>query len=100
MKKVFIFLVVLFLTLVFMLFVFSVYFFDMARNEEIVKINVDEKGAASFEVREEEKTLLKNIARIIGEFVYDKATKYNPEGDLLPDEIDNRIKDKVKEKIN
>lgn len=31
--------------------------------------------------------------------VYEEATEHNPEGDLLPDEIDDTIKAKIKEEI-
>lgn len=42
----------------------------------------------------------KLIMHKITNFIYDKATKHNPQGDILPDRIDDEIKKEIKEKIN
>ena len=50
-------------------------------------------------VRNENKPALKYIARKANSFIYDEATKHNPAGDVLPDNLDNSIKDKIKESL-
>jgi len=43
--------------------------------------------------------IVKKTARKIKHFIYREATIYNPEGDTLPDEIDDEILNKIKEKL-
>jgi len=47
-----------------------------------------------------EKDFLKKIARGVKSIIYREATEHNPAGDVLPDQIDDRLKQEVKEKIN
>lgn len=42
----------------------------------------------------------KKIMLEIKETIYYQATVHNPEGDMLPDEIDDMIKEKVRNQIN
>jgi D-alanine-D-alanine ligase-like ATP-grasp enzyme len=58
---------------------------------------IEEKG---IKIREENKILLKIIVRKAERIVYDEATKHNPEGDLVPDKIDDDIKNKLKQSLN
>ena len=59
----------------------------------------DPNGNLRIEIREPEKTRLKNFTQKIKDLVYSEATKHNPEGDMLPDQIDNRVIQEVKERI-
>ncbi|MBU1167372.1 hypothetical protein KKC60_03110 [Patescibacteria group bacterium] len=47
----------------------------------------------------EEKEALKGKAMKAKDKVYEEATEHNPEGDMLPDEIDDTIKEKIKEEV-
>lgn len=51
----------------------------------------------SFSVNKPEKDFLKRVARKVKNIIYREATVHNPEGDLIPDQIDDEIKQKVKE---
>lgn len=42
----------------------------------------------------------KKIMREIKDVIYYQATVHNPEGDMLPDEIDDTIKEQIKNQIN
>jgi len=50
-------------------------------------------------VKDESRPLLVRIARKINTFIYDEATRHNPKGDLVPDQIDNDIKEKIRENL-
>lgn len=50
--------------------------------------------------KDQNKPLLKIIASNLNKIIYNKATEYNPEGDLVPDEIDDQLKEKLKESID
>ncbi|EKE16167.1 MAG: hypothetical protein ACD_11C00029G0047 [uncultured bacterium] len=50
-------------------------------------------------INDEGKKLTKNILKKISEIVYREATIHNPEGDMLPDQVDDIIKEKIKENI-
>lgn len=43
--------------------------------------------------------IVKKTARKIKSFIYHEATIHNPEGDILPDEIDDEILDEVKNRL-
>ncbi len=43
------------------------------------------------------KSILRNMAGKITGKVYQEAEKHNPEGDVLPDEVDDKIKRNIKE---
>ena len=54
----------------------------------------------SLTVKSPEKDFLKKIAKKAKGWVYREATIHNPPGDILPDEIDDKIKQEIKEKVN
>lgn len=54
----------------------------------------------SLSIQKPEKDILKRAARKAKSIIYREATEYNPPGDILPDQIDDRIKQEVKERIN
>lgn len=75
---------------------------DYAKNNQngpLVKLK-DESGAFSVSIREPEKGQLKGIVRKIEDLVYNEATVHNPPGDMLPDQIDDKVINEVKEKVN
>jgi len=43
---------------------------------------------------------LKRVVKKVSGFVYHEATIHNPPGDILPDQIDDKLKQEIKEKIN
>lgn len=47
-----------------------------------------------------EKDFLKRAAVKAKNLIYRQATEHNPAGDILPDQIDDKIKQEIKEKIN
>ncbi len=60
----------------------------------------DSEGNFKIQIREPEKTQLKNLTKQIKNLIYKEATEHNPEGDILPDQIDNRVIQEVKERVN
>jgi len=54
----------------------------------------------SISVSKPEKDLLKRAAQKAKSIIYREATKHNPAGDVLPDQIDDKIKQEIKERIN
>ena len=54
----------------------------------------------SLKIREKEKEELKNIVKKVKNLIYWEATIHNPEGDVVPDQIDDKIIQEVKEKVN
>lgn len=48
-------------------------------------------------IKEELKTDSKNIILQIKDVIYFEATVHNPEGDLVPDGIDDSVKGKIRE---
>ncbi|MBU2025686.1 MAG: hypothetical protein ABIC19_03560 [Patescibacteria group bacterium] len=51
----------------------------------------------SAEIKNKTKTILKNSAKKLKQLIYKKAAKTNPPGDILPDEIDDKLIHKIKE---
>jgi len=43
--------------------------------------------------------IVKKSAKKIKNFIYREATIHNPEGDMLPDEIDDEILNEIKERL-
>lgn len=70
--------------IIFIVFCFFV-FFDVSRD-----------GIA---LSSQTKPILKVIAGKISGVIYRFGTKFNPEGDVVPDEIDDRIKRKIKDTL-
>jgi hypothetical protein len=54
----------------------------------------------SLTINEPEKDFLKKAAQKAKNIIYREATNHNPKGDILPDQIDDKIKEGIKEKIN
>ena len=71
--------IIIFLVLCFFIF------FDVSRN-----------GIA---LSSQTKPILKSIAGKISKVIYRFGTKFNPEGDVVPDGIDDRIKGKIKDTL-
>lgn len=67
--------------------------------EEKKIIVYEENGETKIIISEPEKKLLKIIAEAIKEFIYKEATIYNPEGDMLPDQIDDNIIKEIKNRV-
>jgi hypothetical protein len=71
----------------------------MHKNEKVFEFVKNDSGDWSIKFGSVEEEFLENIARKVKDVVYDEATKHNPEGDFLPDQIDDRIKEEVKNRI-
>jgi hypothetical protein len=54
----------------------------------------------SLTVQKPGKDFLKKIVRKIEGFIYHEATIHNPPGDMLPDQIDDKIKQEIKDRVN
>lgn len=54
----------------------------------------------SININKPEKDFLKRAARKAKSIIYREATEHNPPGDVLPDQIDDKMKQEIKEKIN
>lgn len=54
----------------------------------------------SLNVRAPEKDFLKRVAAKVKSVVYREATEHNPPGDMLPDQIDNKMKVELKKVVN
>lgn len=54
----------------------------------------------SLTINKPEKDFLKYAAAKAKSIIYREATIHNPPGDVLPDQIDDRIKQEIKEKVN
>jgi hypothetical protein len=54
----------------------------------------------SLTIQKPEKDFLKKAAQKAKNIIYREATIHNPAGDILPDQIDDKIKQEIKEKIN
>ncbi|MDD3487059.1 MAG: hypothetical protein PHF35_01610 [Candidatus Moranbacteria bacterium] len=51
-------------------------------------------------IRKPEKDFLKTAAKKAKNLIYREATIHNPPGDMVPDQIDDKILNEVKERIN
>lgn len=60
----------------------------------IFDLKKDQNGF-SLKIEEDKKPLVKKIVTKISGKVYEEATEHNPEGDRLPDWIDDKIKEGV-----
>ena len=54
----------------------------------------------SLNIKAPEKDFLKRVAAKAKNIVYREATKHNPPGDMLPDQIDDSMKGELKKIIN
>ena len=67
--------------------------------EPLISFN-DQPDNFSVKIRGKEKEELKRLLAGIKSFIYREASIHNPEGDILPDEVDDRMIEKVKDKVN
>ncbi len=82
-KKIFLFLIILAVAVAWLGGIFSVSF-----------------SPFSFAIAKPEKDVFKKAVKKIEGFVYHEATVRNPPGDLLPDQIDDNVKDEIKKIVN
>jgi hypothetical protein len=54
----------------------------------------------SLTIHQPEKDFLKKVVKKVEGLVYREATIHNPPGDMLPDQIDDSMKGKIKEILN
>lgn len=54
----------------------------------------------SITIQKPEKDFLVKVVRKVESFVYREATIHNPPGDMVPDQIDDKIKQEIKDRIN
>jgi len=76
----------------------AVYFFKPGE-KPLLSIN-DQKGHFSITIRNKEKEEFEKYLRKLKGLIYKEATIHNPEGNLLPDEIDDRVMGEIKERVN
>lgn len=80
--------------------VFSVMEFGIGTPQEQKKLLYIQIPTESFiTVRSESQPSIKKTVQRLENILYRQATLHNPVGDLLPDEIDDNIKELIKEKI-
>lgn len=71
------------------------------RNQEVPLISINkDSGSLSINIREKERDELKVFVNKIKDLVYKEATIHNPSGDMVPDQIDDKVIQEVKEKVN
>ncbi len=68
----------------------------MHKNEKVFEFVKDDGGSWSIKFGKTEEAFLNNLAEKFENLVYQEATEHNPEGDFLPDKIDDKIKEEVK----
>jgi len=88
-KKIFlgIFLAAVILMLFFILLFYSLFRYD--RQNKILLLKISEKN----------KPVMIEVAKMVKRFIYREATIHNPEGDVLPDELDDEIIKGIKNKV-
>lgn len=69
------------------IFFFSLFEYDGDSGTFLVKTSVEDKA------------ILRAAARKIKGWIYHEATIHNPEGDMLPDEIDDKVLKEIKDRI-
>lgn len=60
-------------------------------------LDVEIKGVV---INPEIKPYIQKITTKTKDLIYQEATKNNPEGDMLPDYVDDKIKQEIKERVN
>ncbi len=76
-----------------------VYFKNRGQNEPILSFS-DEPGSFSINIRETEKIEFKEFLAKIKNLLYKEATIHNPPGDAIPDQIDDKVIQEIKENVN
>lgn len=82
---------------------YLVYQFKVAKAEEVSfgPITVTRSGQSyKLVIDTSEKGYLKIVADKMNSVIYQEATEHNPAGDILPDQIDDKVKQKIKEHID
>jgi hypothetical protein len=89
----------LFITTLFVVLGLAVIFGIWLKDNASLRISnfIDRRGEVKID--NEAKKELKDEAKRIDGKIYEEATEHNPEGDMLPDEIDNTVREKLKEEI-
>ena len=54
----------------------------------------------SLSIQRPEKDFLKKVVRKIKGFIYHEVTIHNPPGDMLPDQVDDKILNEIKNRVN
>lgn len=75
-------------------------FLKPGNNKEPLIRFTDQAENFSVKIRNKEKEEFKQYLEKIKRFVYREATVHNPAGDVVPDQIDDKVIQKVKEKVN
>lgn len=75
-------------------------FFLSKKNSEPLFSFTDQTGSMTFNIREKEKEEFKIYLKKFKSLIYQEATNHNPQGDVLPDQIDDQLIQEVKEKVN
>ena len=73
---------------------------DSKEEEPLVSLESRSGGGFGLKIREKEKNELKNLVKRVENLVYREATLHNPPGDLLPDQIDDQLKQEVKKTVD
>jgi len=81
-----------FIFMIILVLLISVVFFNLFEFNE-------DNNTLSLKATGEEKSALKSFAREIKRWVYQEATINNPEGDVLPDNLDNQLFGEIKNRI-
>ncbi len=68
--------------------------YQSCQKEKAIFINQD-SGSSKITINESEKYILKKIKN----FIYREATIHNPEGDVLPDQLDDNIIKGIKNRV-
>ena len=82
-KKLFLFAIAVVILVAFLSGIFSVSFFPF-----------------SLTISKPEKDILKYAAQRLKNIIYREATEHNPSGDILPDQIDDNVKQEIKDRVN
>jgi hypothetical protein len=54
----------------------------------------------SLTIQKPEKDFLKRAAQKAKNIIYREATQHNPAGDILPDQIDDKVLNEIKNRVN
>lgn len=67
------------------------------KNNTSLKVSDFFNKDGEVEIDKDAKGEIKEKAKKLDNRIYKEATEHNPEGDVLPDEIDDTIREKIKE---
>ncbi|MDP1833791.1 MAG: hypothetical protein Q8L11_02560 [Candidatus Moranbacteria bacterium] len=69
-------------------------------DEKVFGFVRDSSGHWKIKFGKTEEAFLKNMAKKTEEIIYREATEHNPEGDFLPDGVDDAIKEEIKNRTS